>query len=129
MTVAQQIRSIGFSEAEEFFTQLKDELEDEASMLKSLHMVENGLRNTGREISRHLLQGYLNNCGDGDVGSEVITSTQIRLTHKRLRSRKIQTFFGTVVLHRVGYSKREHPSIYPMDAFLQLPFLIHCKNS
>ncbi|MEK8018397.1 MAG: ISKra4 family transposase [Candidatus Parabeggiatoa sp.] len=122
--VAQQIlhfRSIGFSDAEEFFTQIKDELEDEASMLKSLHLVENGLRNKGRELSKHLLQGYLNNCGDGDVGSEVITSSQIKLTHKRFMSRKIQTLEGTVVLHRVGYSTRGHPSLYPMDAFLQLP--------
>jgi len=112
---------IGFSDAEEFFAQTKDELEDEASMLKSLHLVENGLLRRGREISRHLLQGYLNNCGDGDIGSEVVTSANIRLTHKRSMSRQIQTFFGTVVLHRIGYSTRGYPSIYPMDAFLELP--------
>jgi len=119
--VAQQICSIGFSDAEDFFTQIKDELEHEAGMLKSLHLVENGRRNKGRELSRHLLQGYLNNCGEGDIGSEVITSANLKLTHKRFMSRKIQTFFGTVVLHRVGYSTRGHPSIYPMDAFLKLP--------
>ena len=119
--MAQQICSIGFSDAEDFFTQIKDELEHEAGMLKSLHLVENGLRNKGRELSRHLLQGYLNNCGEGDIGSEVITSANLKLTHKRFMSRKIQTFFGTVVLHRVGYSTRGHPSIYPMDAFLKLP--------
>jgi hypothetical protein len=115
------LRSIGFSDAEEFFAQTKNELEDEAGMLKSLHLVENGLRNKGREVSRHLLQGYLNNCGNGDIGSEVITSTNIKLTHKRFMSRKIQTFFGTIVLHRIGNDARGHPSIYPMDAFLELP--------
>jgi len=112
---------IGFSDAEEFFAQTKDKLEDEARVLKSLHFIENGLLRRGREISRHLLQGYLNNCGDGDIGSEVITSTNIKLTHKRFMSRKIHTFFGTIVLHRTGYSARGHPSIYPMDAFLMLP--------
>jgi len=112
---------IGFFEAEEFFGQIRDDTRDEAGMLKSLHLVENGLRNKGRELSRRLLQGYLNNCGDGDVGSKVITSTNLKLTHKRLMPRSIQTFFGTVVLHRVGYSTRGHPSIYPMDAFLELP--------
>lgn len=112
---------IGFSDAEGFFAQTKDELECEAGVLKSLHLVENSLQSKGREISRHLLQGYLNSCGNGDIGSEVITSTNIKLTHKRLMSRKIQTFFGTVVLNRIGYSTRGHPSLYPMDAFLELP--------
>ena len=111
---------IGFFDAEQFFGQIKDELEDEAYMLKSLHLVENGLRNKGRELSRRLLQGYLNDCGDGDIGPEVITSKHIKLTHKRIRPRQIQTFFGTVVLHRVGYSTRGQPSRYPMDAFLEL---------
>lgn len=115
------LQSIGFSDAEEFFVQTKDELENEASMLKSLHLIENSLQSKGRELSRHLLQGYLNNCGDGDIGSEVITSANVKLTHKRLMPRKIQTFFGTIVLHRMGYSTRGHPSIYPMDAFLELP--------
>lgn len=36
-------------------------------------------------------------------------------------SRKIHTFFGTVVLHRTGYSTRGHLRAYPMDAFLRLP--------
>ena len=115
------LHSIGFSDAEEFFAQTKDELENEASMLKSLHLIENSLLRCGRELSRHLLQGYLNNCGDGDIGSEVITSANVKLTHKRFMSRKIQTFFGTIVLHRFGYSARGHPSIFPMDAFLELP--------
>ncbi len=85
------LHSIGFSDAEEFFAQTKDELENEASMLKSLHLIENSLQSKGRELSRYLLQGYLNNCGDGDIGSEVITSTNIKLTHKRFRSRKIHS--------------------------------------
>ena len=45
---------IGFFDAEQFFVQLKGELEDYASMLRSLHLIENGLQNQGRELSRRL---------------------------------------------------------------------------
>jgi hypothetical protein len=111
---------IGFFDAEEFFAQIKDELEDDAGMLKSLHLVENGLLHSGREHRAHLLQGYLNNCGDGDVGTEVITSTNLKLTHKRFMLRAIHTFFGIVVLNRVGYSTRGHLRQYPMGCDLHL---------
>ena len=112
---------IGFEEAEKFFGQIKEELKDEAIMLTGIHVVENHLRNNGRELSRHLLQGYLNNCGEGNVGPDVVTSKNVSLTHKRLISRSIHTFFGTVVLSRYGYSKRGHCTIYPLDALLNLP--------
>jgi hypothetical protein len=67
------------------------------------------------------LQRYLNNCEDGDIGSELITSANVKLTHKRFMLRAIQTFFGTVVLHRIGNDTRGLLRQYPMDAFLELP--------
>ena len=112
---------VGFEEAETFFGQIKDELKGEATVLKKLHLVENDLRNKWRELSRRLLQGYLNNCGDGNVGADVVSSTNVKLTHRRLMKRTLRTFLGVVVLHRFGYSTRGHPSIYPLDALLNLP--------
>lgn len=113
--------TLAFEDAEKLFVQIKTSLYDEATMLKSMHFVEDDLINKGRELSRRLLQGYLSNCGNGDIGKELITSTNVRLTHKRLVPRTIQTFFGAVILHRIGYSNRTHSTIYPLDAFLNLP--------
>jgi hypothetical protein len=89
-------------------------------MLKNMHVVEDALISKGRELSRRLLQGYLNNCGNGDVGKEVIASNPIRLTYKRLVPKTLQTFFGSVILHRIGYSNRVNSTIYPLDVFLNL---------
>jgi hypothetical protein len=112
---------IAFEEAEKLFIQLRTSLYDEATMLKNMHVVEDELISKGRELSRRLLQGYLSNCGNGDIGKEVLTTKNVRLTHKRLVPRTIQTFFGSVILHRIGYSNRTHSTIYPLDAFLNLP--------
>ncbi len=112
---------LAFEDAEKLFDQIKSSLHDEATMLKSMHVVEDDLISKGRELSRRLLQGYLSNCGNGDIGKEVITSKNVRLTHKRLLPRTIHTFFGSVTLHRIGYSNRVHSTIYPLDAFLNLP--------
>lgn len=112
---------IAFEEAKNLFDQIKTRLYDEATMLKNMHFVEDELINKGRELSRRLLQGYLSHCGNGNIGKDVISSKNVRLTHKRLVPRTIHTFFGSVILHRIGYSNRTHSTIYPLDAFLNLP--------
>ena len=84
---------VGFEEAEIFFGQIKDGLKGEATVLKKLHLAENDLRYKGRELSRRLLQGYLNNCGDGNVGADVLSSMNVRLTHRLLMKRTIRIFF------------------------------------
>lgn len=109
-----------FDEAEEAFAAVKGQLQDEAEQAKAMHLVEDGLRASGREVSRLLLQGYLGKCGDGDVGQEVVDARNMRLRHKRLMSRSIHTLFGTVVLQRYGYSARGHSAVYPLDAILKL---------
>ena len=111
----------GFDEAEEAFDIVKEQLQDNAEKSKPMHIVEDGLREKGREISRLLLQGYLKECGNGDIGKEVIDANCIRLSHKRLISRTINTIFGPVVLQRFGYSARGHSLLYPLDAILNLP--------
>ena len=110
-----------FEEAEELFCQIKATLNDEATMLKNMHSVEEDLICKGRKLSCRLLQGYLNRCGNGDIGKEIITSKNVRLAVKRLRPRTIHTFFGSVILQRIGYSTRGHSSLYPLDAFLNFP--------
>ena len=100
---------------------MKERLQSDADKAKAMHLVEDELRDQGREISRLLLEGYLKECGDGNVGSEVIGSGDIRLRHKRMVSRSIQTLFGTVTFRRLGYSARGHAAIFPLDAILNLP--------
>jgi len=110
-----------FEEVEGAISEVKKELQDDASEVKALHLVEDRLRDRGREISRLMLQGYLTECGAGNVGSEVVNSENVRLRHKRMFSRSINTLFGTVVLNRFGYSARGHSLVYPLDAILNLP--------
>lgn len=113
--------ALEFDDAEKLFDEIKTKLQDEATMLKNMHFVEDDLINQGRELSRRLLQGYLRNCGNGDIGKELMTSENVRLTHKRSISRTIHSFFGSVILNRIGYSNRGKEIIYPLDAFLNLP--------
>ena len=96
-------------------------LPHDAERAKEMHLVEDELREKGREISRLLLQGYLRECGNGNFGEDVIDANSVRLRHKRIMSRTIHTLFGTVTLQRFGYSTRGHSVVYPLDATLNLP--------
>jgi hypothetical protein len=42
-------------------------------------------------------------------------------THRRLGTRGLKTIFGSVEIHRMGYSCVGSPSIYPLDRALALP--------
>jgi hypothetical protein len=110
-----------FEDAENLFGQMKDELDDEAIKLKAIDLIEDKLRSQSRELSRRLLQGYLAKCGNGEVRETVISSSKIQLTHRRLLKKSFYTMFGKVELSRFGYSTREHPVVYPLDAVLNLP--------
>lgn len=110
-----------FNEAEEAFFAVKEQLQDDAEKNRAMHLVEDRLREKGRDLSRLLLQGYLEECGEGNVGEEVVNAANTRLRHKRIVARKLQTTFGTVSIRRFGYSARGHSAVYPLDAILRLP--------
>ena len=79
----------------------------------------------GPEILRLILQAHADSQGNGDVGEAVEsadkTGSLVRFTHRRERTRTIQTTVGSVVIRRLTYSRRGEQSIVPQDDRLNLP--------
>ncbi|ETR65804.1 MAG: hypothetical protein OMM_13690, partial [Candidatus Magnetoglobus multicellularis str. Araruama] len=86
-----------------------------------LSELENYLRTNGSELLRGLLIGHLKSRGVGDIGEFVVGSDGLKRNHKRIRSRTIKTYFGTIKIFRIGYSNRNVTSLFPLDAMLNLP--------
>jgi hypothetical protein len=86
-----------------------------------LHIVESELVNDSRELTRNLFQAHVNSRGIGYIGKSLKTKTNSLLTHKRLLKRNLNTLFGRIIIKRVGYSSREHHTVFPFDALLNLP--------
>jgi len=89
--------------------------------IKQLNDIETQLWVEGSELSRRLLQEYLDGCGKGDVGESIMLNRKVQLSRKRLSSRKIHTVFGTINLTRMGYSRPGFEACFPLDAQLNLP--------
>ncbi len=82
----------------------------------------------GRELLRRSLQAHLDARGDGDVGPALVVEGPegpLRLSHKRLHTRRLLTIFGEVSVTRMGYGARGQPSLHPFDAELCLPARIY----
>lgn len=89
-----------------------------------LHQIEAQQQSKGREVQRLLLQAHLQLRGDGDVGPALCVPQadgEVLYTHRRLGTRRLKTIFGSVEIHRMGYSRDGAPSIYPLDRALALP--------
>ena len=113
-----------FRLAEDKFCEMTDFLKDRrCSHNLELSELENYVNQNGRELLPGLLTGHLSERGVGDVGPSVLGSDGVRRTHKRIGTRKIKTLFGQIEIRRVGYSCRNIPSLFPLDAMLNLPSL------
>ena len=69
------------------------------------------------------MDGHIKERGVGDVGLSVTGADGIKRTHKRLRTKKINTLFGDVTINRIAYSDRGVSSLFPLDGMLNLPLL------
>jgi hypothetical protein len=110
-----------FSAAEETFEDMKEFLQSPASRRLDLSGLEDRLSRDGRELLRQLLLAHLADRGVGDIGHSVVGADGITRTHKRERPRTITTLFGKIAIQRMAYSMPEVPSLYPLDALLNLP--------
>jgi hypothetical protein len=110
-----------FSSAEEKFGDMKEFLQSSASYQLDLSSLEDHLSNDGRELLRQLLLAHLAERGVGDIGASVVGADGITRTHKRVRPRTIHTLFGAITIQRLGYSMPHAPSVFPLDAMLNLP--------
>jgi len=106
------------------FASLEAWLTSRAALRLPLHQIESQQQTRGREVQRLLLQAHLQLRGDGDVGPALRlpqADGEVLYTRRRLGTRKLKTIFGTVQIHRMGYSRHGAPSIYPLDQALVLP--------
>lgn len=110
-----------FSSAEAYFDAMKHFLRCPATHQLDLSSLEHRLFTDGRELLRLLLSAHIMARGGGDVGASVVGMDGIQRTHKRPRPRTILTLFGPITIHRLAYSMPHVPSLFPLDAMLNLP--------
>lgn len=75
----------------------------------------------GRRLLLTVMRMHAGAQGTGDVGPMLRTADDVILTHRRLIKRTLLTVFGEVTFERVGYSLPGYPTIFPLDAVLNLP--------
>lgn len=76
----------------------------------------------GRELLRQLFQSHLDLRSPGSVEGVAVTGRDgLERTEGRGRERGLKTVFGRVEVRRTGYSAKEAPSLFPLDADLNLP--------
>jgi hypothetical protein len=110
-----------FAAAENYFAKMLENLQSQTTKEKHLDIIERHLSEEARELARLLLQGHIDSRGGGDIGATVISADFVTLNHKRKMPRALYTVFGQVNMNRVGYSRRGHHSLFPLDAQLNLP--------
>jgi len=120
---------INISEEMDFFSPAKDQLAKLLSSLMSEQVLSNEIKQVeelveleGAELLRLILQGYLDiRSNNEERYLKVIGNDGVERTHCRERSRTLMSIFGEVALKRLGYSKPEVPSCFPLDEDLNLP--------
>ena len=61
-------------------------------------------------------------CGSECVAAGPVAGANgVERSQRRVHERRIETTFGTVAVERVGYARRGHDSLHPLDAALNLP--------
>ncbi|WP_133309842.1 ISKra4 family transposase [Parashewanella spongiae] len=110
-----------FSEAKLQFERIISHLEDEQVKQESHGEVEAYIDTEGTELLRCLLQGFLDIKTAEEPRQQVCSNRDIALNHlKNNCKRNLESLFGTVTMHRKGYSQRRCDSVFPMDGELNL---------
>ena len=106
------------------FSLLESWLASPSALQLPLHQIESQQQAKGREVQRLLLQAHLQQRGNGDVGPALQLEQAdgaVLYSHRRLSTRSLTTVCGTVELVRMGYSRPNASSIFPLDKALALP--------
>jgi hypothetical protein len=109
-----------FSAVEVKFCEMTQFLQSDASKLLDLSGIEAFLLTDGRELLRQLLLAHLAERGPGDIGMKVMGADKVERRRTRPRSKAIKTMFGKVQITRFAYSTEGVPSLFPLDAMLNI---------
>ena len=111
-----------YEAAETHFFALLKNLQSNLTQTYDHGQAELLLKSDGCELLRLLMQGYLDQRSKAEVKHvEVVGTDEKARTHCRPRSRALKTLFGEVTVNRLGYSAVDAPSLFPLDAALNLP--------
>lgn len=87
--------------------------------------VESMIERDGREILRSLFQDHIALRAQGFRGPSIAGSDGQVRTHCRVGTRHVVSIFGEVEITRVGCHAREHSTLFPVDAALNLPTTLY----
>jgi hypothetical protein len=110
-----------FSDADAGFAALKARVASAASEGMSHGDLERLIEADGREILRQLFQGHLQLRAECTASAVVGADGVCRPHRRRDEARRLMTVFGPVEVRRIGYARPGLPTLYPLDASLNLP--------
>jgi hypothetical protein len=115
-----------FAASEEQFSKLTGLLQSTDALVMEHSELEKRIQKEGTELMRRLFQDHLNlrACTERDCrDTQTITGADgVERAHRRQGTeRGLMTVFGPVRVLRAGYSAPATPSLYPLDAELNLP--------
>lgn len=110
-----------FAAAHELVHKMESYLMSKDSRSLTHSELERELEKRGRELMRSLFQAHLDVRGPGEAVGPVQGSDGVAREHKRSHERGLETVFGEVEVHRVGYGADGVDSLHPLDADLNLP--------
>lgn len=115
------VRDNMFEKSRELHENLVSKLTSREVLSLDHASLERLVEEDGRELLRQMLQDHLNYRGSGEAARAVVGEDGVGRTHRRERTRGLQTLFGPVAIHRICYGARGYESLCPLDAELNLP--------
>ncbi|MDI7270090.1 MAG: hypothetical protein QME96_19045, partial [Myxococcota bacterium] len=114
-----------FAAADEQFEEIKVMLQSAEVGAMTHSALERLLETEGRELLRRLLQDHLALRGvqEHELGraGPVVGADGRERPQQRDRERRLMTVFGPVAVPRLGFTAPGTPSLFPLDAELNLP--------
>lgn len=111
-----------FSAARRSFEQLLEGMGTGPLMRAAHGDVEQALWTQGAEVLRQVLQGHLDVRAAAEERPSLVRGADTELRpHVRHTDRKLETRFGTVVVHRMSLGNHGVSAIFPLDGELNLP--------
>lgn len=110
-----------FCSAEEKFKEMKAKLMSKEMIGKEHFEIETYLKTEGFELLRRMMQGYVDLRTEQEQRVEVRNKNGKTMTRAKPTEKNLETFFGTIRVGRLGYSKAGIESLHPLDGELNLP--------
>jgi len=126
MTIISETRSFSNNllSLNEAVTDLNNYIQQAASKGEAIHRVEKYIFDAVIKLGQQALGAFIGSQGDGDVGETLILKNGDEVKRsKETYQRYYRSIFGSYLLERYVYWKREHQAIecVPLDTRLQLP--------